>query len=90
MNDDRSSDFLTRAERAAEARRAANRRRRRLVRAGQALMALGLLVGVVHWLAHLGAFGGSPSGVVDLVVGYPMAGLLFMGGAVAAGSEPRK
>ena len=63
----------------------AYRRKRRLVRAGQVLMALGVAIAFVHWLAHIGAFGGQPSGVVDLVSGYPAAALVFVLGAILAG-----
>jgi hypothetical protein len=61
------------------------RRKRRTIRLGQALMVLGALVAVVHLLGHLGVFGGEPSGWQDLAVGYPSAGALFLGGAIAAG-----
>ena len=82
---DESAEFLTQVERRANERRAAAARRRRTLRAGQLLMAVGLAIAVIHWLAHLGAFGGPPSGVADLLVGYPTGGLLFLAGAVAAG-----
>lgn len=68
-----------------DARSAARRRRRRLVRIGQALMAVAVVIGAVHWLGHLGAFGGEPSGLQDLLVGYPAAGVLFIAGAILAG-----
>jgi len=42
-------------------------------------------VAVVHLLAHFGAFGSQPTGWEDLLVGYPAAGLLFLGGAYLAG-----
>jgi len=61
------------------------RHKRRIIRSGQVLMALGVLVAVVHLIGHLGAFGSQPSGWQDLVVGYPSAGFLFLGGAIAAG-----
>lgn len=58
-----------------------------MVRAGQAVMLVGGLVALVHLIAH---FAGSPSGWVDLAVGYPMGGLLFLVGAVTAGrAEPK-
>ena len=50
-------------------------------------MAVGGLVALVHLFAHLGAFGGQPSGFVDLVAGYPIAVMTFLGGAVAAGQR---
>lgn len=53
------------------------RRRRWLARS---LFAAGALVGVTHWLEHLGTFTLYRSGVDDLVAGYPMAALLiFLG-----------
>lgn len=62
------------------------RRHRRLVRLGQALMLVGVLVGLVHMLLHVA---GSPSGWSDLTVGYPTAGLLVLAGAMLAGrAEP--
>jgi peptidoglycan/LPS O-acetylase OafA/YrhL len=62
-------------------------RHRRLVRLGQALMALGVLVVVVHLVMHLST---SPSGWVDLTLGYPTGALLALAGAVLAGrSEPK-
>ena len=59
-------------------RRLRDWRRRRLL-AGT-LFALGTLVGISHWLEHLGAFTLYRSGVDDLIAGYPMAALLiFLG-----------
>ncbi|NEK95470.1 hypothetical protein GCU67_15040 [Modestobacter muralis] len=63
----------------------AYRRKRRNVRIGQVLMALGVLIAVTHWLGHIGAFGDQPSGFVDLVAGYPAAAVVFILGAVLAG-----
>lgn len=61
---------------------------RRLVRIGQVLMAIGIVVVIVHWLAHLEAFGpAQPEGWVDLVAGYPMGALLLLGGAMVAGRK---
>lgn len=75
----------TSIERRDEERRDLHRKKRRLIRTGQVLMVLGAVVGLIHLFAHLGLFGGQPPGVVDLLVGYPTAGLLFLAGAVAAG-----
>ena len=63
----------------------AYRTKRRLIRVGQVLMVLGVAVAGVHWLGHIGAFGGQPSGLVDLVAGYPAGALLFVLGAILAG-----
>jgi len=76
---------LTAAERKAVDRREELRRKRRLVRVGQVLMAVGALVVLVHLLAHLQLFGDQPSGTVDLLAGYPAGALLFLVGAILAG-----
>jgi hypothetical protein len=49
---------------------------------GCGLVALGLIVGVSHWLTHIGAWDFARQGVEDLVAGYPMAALLGIVGAV--------
>ncbi|CAN5780828.1 hypothetical protein BH18ACT15_BH18ACT15_02660 [soil metagenome] len=54
------------------------RRRRAL---GWALVGLAVAVLMTHWLRHLGV-GSYPSGLEDLAIGYPTAGLLGMLGAV--------
>lgn len=62
-------------------------RHRRIVRAGQALMALGALIVVVHLVAHLTS---SPSGWTDLTIGYPTgAGLGLLGVVLAGRAQPR-
>lgn len=62
------------------------RRHRRLVLVGKVLMGVAAVVAIVHVGAHLM---GSPSGLVDLVAGYPAAGAAFVVGAVLAGrAEP--
>ena len=53
--------------------------RRRFV--GWTLVALAVVVGVTHWLAHLGALY-EDTGLYDLTIGYPMAGLLGVWGAI--------
>lgn len=66
------------------------RKGRIMVRTGQILMVVGVLVLFQHWLTHLEAFGpGQPPGWVDLVAGYPMGGLLLIAGAIVAGSKPK-
>jgi hypothetical protein len=77
--------YLTAAEQKAADGRRKYLRKRRLTRIGIALMVVGGVMAVVHWLAHLGTFGGQPPGIVDLVAGYPMAAVLFLAGAITAG-----
>lgn len=60
-------------------------RYRRAVRAGQLVMVVAVVMVAVHMLTHFGAFGAQPSGWQDLLVGYPMAAMLFLGGAILAG-----
>lgn len=48
---------------------------------GWTLVAAGILVGVTHWLAHLGVLY-EDSGLYDLTIGYPTAGLLGVLGAI--------
>lgn len=61
------------------------RRRQRNLRIGQAIMAAGFVIALIHWLAHLEAFGpAQPEGWVDLVAGYPMGVLLLIAGAILA------
>ncbi len=65
------------------------RRRRLYLRGGQAIMLTGITVLVVHWLAHLEAFGPSqPEGWTDLAAGYPMGMLLLIAGAIIASKQP--
>lgn len=66
-----------------EARRK-DRRRSLLIRLGQAIMALGAVIGITHWAAHLT---GEPPAIADILVGYPTAGLLIMVGAILAGQK---
>ena len=49
---------------------------------GWVLAGLGVVVGVSHWLTHLGVWDFASQGIEDLVAGYPMAALLAIGGAV--------
>lgn len=64
------------------------RRHRRFLRAGQVIMIIGALVGIVHWLTHLEAFGsGQPPGWVDLAAGYPLAAALILAGAILSGKK---
>lgn len=62
------------------------RHHRRLVRSGQAILLLGALVLVTHWLAHVGVFGPSqPPGWTELFAGYPMGAFMLIAGAILAG-----
>ncbi|MCA1708808.1 MAG: hypothetical protein LC808_38230 [Actinobacteria bacterium] len=55
--------------------------------AGWALVGLGLLVGGSHVITHLGYFQLLPSvGLQDLLMGYPLAGLLILGGIILLSS----
>ena len=49
---------------------------------GWGLVALGIVVGVSHWLSHIGLWGFASQGVMDLAAGYPMAVLLGIAGAI--------
>lgn len=71
-----------------ETERLRYRRKRVLIRAGQVLMLVGALLAVEHVAAHLGAFGQqSPSLLIDLLAGWPLAAVLFMIGAMLAGQR---
>jgi hypothetical protein len=63
------------------------RHRRQMIRVGQVIMLAAVLLALEHVGAHLGAFGGQPSIVVDLVAGWPLAGLMFIVGAMFAGQR---
>ena len=52
---------------------------------GWGLVGLGIAIGVSHWLSHIGFWGFASQGVMDLVAGYPMAGLLAIAGAIVLG-----
>ena len=52
---------------------------------GWGLVGLGITVGVSHWLSHIGLWGFASQGLMDLVAGYPMAGLLGIAGAIVLG-----
>ena len=64
------------------------RRRQKFLRTGQALMVIGALVAITHWLAHLEAFGpGQPPGWLDLVAGYPTGAVFIVVGAILASKK---
>ncbi len=83
---DRRSEALARetqaAQRLAEKKKLtlAGYRRRRIF--GWTLVSLAIVVGVTHWMEHLGFFSFASSGVEDLVAGYPMAVLLGVAGTI--------
>ncbi len=68
----------------AEMRRAFRRQRRRKVWAG-ALVTTGAIIGVSHWLQHLGAYTLLDPGLADLLIGYPMSGALIVAGLIVLG-----
>lgn len=74
-------------EQMTQEQRRVRRRRRLLLRGGQAALAAGAVVGVSHWLAHVGVFGSQPAGWMDLAIGYPTAAVLLIGGAVSVGQK---
>ena len=49
---------------------------------GWGLVGLGIVVGVSHWLAHIGLWEFASPGVMDLVAGYPMAAALGIAGSI--------
>lgn len=63
---------------------AAYRRVRRRRAVGWVLVGIGLVMAVVHMVAHLGRL--SLVGYQDLLAGYPMAAILVVGGTVLVGS----
>lgn len=73
---------------AKEAERRQYRRKGILIRAGQVLMVAAVLLALEHVAAHLGAFGAQqPPLLIDLLAGWPLAGVLFMIGAILAGQR---
>ena len=69
-----------RAQERAASRRSSPRADRARRTIGWGLVGLGVVVGVSHWLTHLGAWDFASQGIEDLVAGYPMAALLGIGG----------
>ena len=71
------------SQKEAEAKRQISLRAYRARRmAGWTFVALAVVVGVSHWLAHLGVWSFASLGVMDLVAGYPLALLLGVAGAI--------
>lgn len=73
----------TQAAQQKAARRKISLRAYRLRRGlGWSLVTLGIVVGVSHMLTHIQLWGFASQGIMDLVAGYPMAGLLGISGAI--------
>jgi hypothetical protein len=53
---------------------------------GWGLVTAAVLIGVSHWLRHLGVFTILPHGLADLFIGYPAAAALGVGGALVLSS----
>lgn len=71
-----------RSQRAAERRQISLRAYQFRRALGWSLVALGISVGVGHWLTHIQLWEFASQGVMDLVAGYPMAVLLAVAGTV--------
>ena len=69
------------AQRDAEARKLTPEQYVRIRAFGWMLVGVAVAVGVTHWLAHLGVLYRATS-LSDLLVGYPTAALLGIGGAI--------
>ena len=64
------------------------RRRERLRKLGFALIVVGVVIALEHAAAHLGAFGGrQPSALIDLTLGWPLAGIIVIVGMTFAGQR---
>ena len=59
------------------------RRERRRRASGWALVGIGAVMAVIHMIAHLGRW--QIIGSQDLLIGYPMAGALILGGLLLVG-----
>lgn len=73
---------LSTPERVELDRRSRYRARQKRQLQATVLMSMGVLLGVTHLVEHFGVFTLYRSGVDDLLVGYPMAGVLFVAGAI--------
>jgi hypothetical protein len=49
---------------------------------GWGLVTGGIVVGIAHWLTHIGAWSFASRGAMDLLAGYPLAVLLIILGSV--------
>ena len=46
------------------------------------MVVLAVVVGVSHWLSHIGVWQFGSPGVMDLAAGYPLAAALGIGGSI--------
>lgn len=79
-----------RPDKSPAAKEAARRRYRRkliMIRVGVIFMIAAVLLAAEHAAAHLGAFGGEPSNLVDLTAGWPLAAVIFLVGVIMAGQR---
>jgi hypothetical protein len=72
------------AQRSAEKKRITPELYMRRRALGWGLVALAVVVAITHWLAHVGVLY-EDNGLWDLTIGFPMAGLLGIGGAIVLG-----
>jgi hypothetical protein len=72
------------AQQSAEKKRVTPEQYMRRRALGWGLVALAVIVAVSHWLAHLGVLY-EDNALWDLTIGYPMAGVLGIGGAIVLG-----
>jgi hypothetical protein len=79
--------YVTRTEQArVQSRRRSAGRRHAARLGGAALVLIGAVMGIAHVFEHLGAFRLLAPGWQDLLLGYPMAGLLVISGLVLLSS----
>jgi hypothetical protein len=77
----KKAEQATAQQQAAEAKKLTPQQYMRRRFFGWTLVALAVLVGVSHWLAHVGVLY-EDTGLYDLTIGYPTAGLLGIAGAI--------
>ena len=66
----------------ASTKRMSYRKRRNRRVGGWVLVSIGTFVGITHWFSHLGFLHIASPAVQDLAIGYPMAVLLIVVGAM--------
>jgi hypothetical protein len=77
----KKAEQATAQQRTAEAKKLTPQQYMRRRFFGWSLVALGALIGVTHWLAHLGVLY-EDTGLYDLTIGYPTAALFGVAGAI--------